>query len=116
MIVTRASYGLKSSRASWRAMFAKTLRDNGYFSSRAYPDVWFQPKTKPNRDAYYSIVLVYVDDCLHFYHEPTIMMYSLESIYRLKDKAQALDGYLGANIGEVQLSDGTMASSMASQL
>ena len=39
LIVTRAFYGLKSSGAAWRAEFAGTLRDMGFTSSKADPDV-----------------------------------------------------------------------------
>ena len=76
--------------------------------------MWLKPKVKPNGDEYYSMVLVYVDDVLHFDHEPNIFMQKLETQYRLKDKAEAPDRYLGANIDKVQLSDGTVAWSMAS--
>jgi hypothetical protein len=112
--VVRALYGLKSSGASWRAMFAQTLSDLGYVSSKADPDLWLKPKTKPNGDEYYSYVLVYVDDVMHFDHEPNIFMSQLEEVYRLKDKAEAPDRYLGANIDKVQLTDGTVAWSMSS--
>ena len=61
------------------------------------------------------MVLVYVDDILHFDHEPNILMQQLESVYRLKDKAGTPDRYLGANIDKVQLSDGHIAWSMSSQ-
>ncbi len=112
--VTRALYGLKSSGAAWRAMFATTLTDLGYQSSKADPDLWMRPRVKPNGDEYYAYVLVYVDDVLHFDHEPHIFMTELEKLYRLKDKAEAPDRYLGANIDKVQLSDGNTAWSMAS--
>ena len=114
MKIVQALYGLKTSGASWRAMFASTLSDLGYFSSKADPDLWMKPKTKPNGDQYYSMVLVYVDDVLHFDHEPSILMDELEFSYRLKDKADAPDRYLGANIDKVQLSDGSEAWSMSS--
>lgn len=113
--IVRALYGLKSSGASWRAMFAQTLHDLDYQSSRADPDLWYKPKVKPNGDEYYSFILVYVDDVLHFDHEPNILMEQLESIYRLKDKAEAPDRYLGANIDKVQMQDGSVAWSMSSR-
>jgi hypothetical protein len=40
MIVKRALYGLKSSGAAWRAMFASSLGDMGFKSTYADPDVW----------------------------------------------------------------------------
>jgi hypothetical protein len=114
MKIVRALYGLKSSGASWRAMFAQTLSDLDYVSSKADPDLWLKAKTKPNGDEYYSYVLVYVDDVMHFDHEPHIFMSQLEGIYRLKDKAEAPDRYLGANIDKVQTTDGNIAWSMSS--
>ena len=48
MLVVRALYSLKSSGAAWRQMLAETLRDLGYVSSKADPDVWLKAKTKPD--------------------------------------------------------------------
>ena len=39
MIIKKALYGLKSSRAAWRALLASTLCDMGLTSSKADPDV-----------------------------------------------------------------------------
>ena len=39
MLVVHALYGLKSSGAAWRQMLSRTLRDLGYVSSNADPDV-----------------------------------------------------------------------------
>ena len=47
MIVVRALYGLKTSGASWRAMFSQTLKDMGFESTKADPDVYIRPATKP---------------------------------------------------------------------
>jgi hypothetical protein len=113
--VCRALYGLKSSGASWRAMFADTLSDFGYSSSKADPDLWWKSKTKPNGDQYYSIILVYVDYVLHVDHNPDDLMNQLSSIYRLKDKAEAPDRYLGTNIDKVQTQDGSVTWSMSSR-
>ena len=40
MVVVRALYGLKSSGASWRAMFAETLYGIGILTTQADPDVF----------------------------------------------------------------------------
>ena len=48
MLVVRAIYGLKSSGADWRQMLAQTLRNLGYVSSKADPDVWLKAKFKPD--------------------------------------------------------------------
>ena len=114
MIICQALYGLKSSRASRRATFTETLNGLGYKSSSADPDVWIKPKLKSNGDDYYSLILVYVDDVLHFDHEPNELMNLLEDKYRIKDKAEAPVRYLGTNIDKMQLSGGDIVWSMSS--
>jgi hypothetical protein len=42
MIIKKALYGLKSSGPAWRAIFATTLTDMGYQSTKADPDVWIR--------------------------------------------------------------------------
>ena len=42
MLVVRSLYCLKSSITSWRQMLDQTLRDLGYVSSKADPDVWLK--------------------------------------------------------------------------
>ncbi len=39
-VVVHALYGLKSAGASWRAMLAQALRDIGFVSTIADPNVW----------------------------------------------------------------------------
>ena len=48
VLVVRALYGLKSSGARWRDHMAATLREGGYKSSLADPDVWMKKNTKPD--------------------------------------------------------------------
>lgn len=40
VVSTRALYGLRSSGKAWRDHMAVTLRDHGYTSCRANPDIW----------------------------------------------------------------------------
>jgi hypothetical protein len=116
MIITKALYGLKTSGAAWRALFAETLTDLGYNSSRADPDVWLRAATKPNGFEYYEMVLVYVDDILHLSHDTKPTMDALAKIYRLKDESLGPpERYLGANVKKYQLPDGRTAWSMSSR-
>lgn len=116
LIISRALYGLKSSGAAWRLMFAETLRSMGYTPTKADPDVWMKPETKPDGVEYYAYVLVYVDDLLHLHHDPKLFMQSLEEKYRLKDDSVGEpDRYLGANVEKVQLEDGRITWSMHSR-
>ena len=62
-------------------------------------------EVKDQAKQYCSMVLVYVDDVLHFDHDPNSLMTALSSTYRLKDKAEAPDRYLGANIDKIQTED-----------
>ena len=48
MIVKKTLYGLKSSCAAWRALFASTLADQGYKITKTDPDVWIRAQEKPN--------------------------------------------------------------------
>ena len=97
-------------------MFAQTLSDLGYTSSKADPDVWLKAETKPNGDEYYSYVLVYVDDVLHLHYNPDLFMNALEKIYRLKENSTGEPGrYLGSNIEKVQLKNGDITWSMHSK-
>ena len=115
MLVKRALYGLKSSGASWRAMLAQTLIDLGYTSSKADPDVWIWPQTKPNGFEYYEMVLVYVDDILHISHDIKPTMEALGKLYLLREDACGEPKrYLGANVNKYQLADGREVWSMSS--
>ena len=48
VVITRALYGMPNSGKAWRENMAAMLRDHGYNSCRADPDVWMMPKTKTN--------------------------------------------------------------------
>ena len=104
LIIKKALYGLKSSGAAWRALFASTLHDMGFKTSRADPDVWIKPNVKPDGHKYYEMILVYVDDILHVSHYPDYehdpAMQEIGRIYELKDgSVKEPTYYLGANIG-----------------
>ena len=111
LILTRALYGLKSSGAAWRADLAGTLRDLGYCSTQADPDVWIKGLAD-----HYEMVLVYVDDILVFSQNPKLVMDELGSLYELKpESVKEPDIYLGANIEKIQLPDGRSEWSMSSR-
>jgi Reverse transcriptase (RNA-dependent DNA polymerase) len=81
VVITRALYGLRSSGKAWRDHMAATLRDHGYTSCRADPDVWMRPQTKVCGFQYWSYILVYTDDILVVDHEPQKVMDYLASRY-----------------------------------
>ena len=101
VVITRALYGLRSSGKAWRDHMAATLRDHGYTSCKADPDVWMKPKTKPCGFKYWSYILVYTDDILTIDHEPKQVMEYLASRYTLKPgSVQEPDTYLGSQISK----------------
>jgi hypothetical protein len=112
MLIVRALYGLKSSGAAWRSKLAETLRAIGYTPSEADPDVWLKRDVKPDGTPYWRYMLIYVDDVLHIAYDPKEDMDSLNKVYRLKEGSGPPDRYLGANVEQVQLEDGSLAWSM----
>ena len=101
VLITRALYGLRSSGKAWRDHMASTLRDFGYKSCRADPDVWMRAKTKPDGFQYWSYILVYTDDLLIVDHEPKVAMDYLASRYTLKPgSVKEPDSYLGAQVSK----------------
>jgi hypothetical protein len=85
MIIVRALYGLKSSRAAWNEHFANTLYDMDFKPSYADPNVWMRAAVKPNGFKYYEYIFVYVDDLLILSHLTKAIVRLLKSIYCLKD-------------------------------
>ena len=58
-IVKRALYGLKSSGASFRNHLANCMRQLGYTSCKADPDVWMKPEIRPEDGfKYYAYALL----------------------------------------------------------
>ena len=57
LVINKALYGLRSSRARWHDHFADALRETEVLLSRADPEVWMHR----NGDIY-EYIAVYVDD------------------------------------------------------
>eukprot|EP00804_Cyclotella_cryptica_P012753 CCRYP_019200-RB/>CCRYP_019200-RB protein AED:0.43 eAED:0.49 QI:0/0/0/1/0/0/2/0/141 len=55
----RALYGLKSSGAAFRAHLAGCMREMGYVSCPADPDLWLKEQTDRKGRKYYSYILCY---------------------------------------------------------
>jgi len=101
VVITRALYGLRGSGKAWRDHMASTLRDFGYTSCKADPDVWMRAKTKPDGFQYWSYVLVYTDDLLVIDHEPQVVMDYMASRYTLKPgSVKEPDSYLGTQVSK----------------
>jgi hypothetical protein len=104
VLIVRALYGLKSSGARWRDHISATLRDGGFKSCKADPDVWMRAAMKPDGFKYWEYVLVYSDDILAVSHQPMKIMDYLRERYTLKnDSVKEPDAYLGAGISKYSL-------------
>jgi Reverse transcriptase (RNA-dependent DNA polymerase) len=57
MIITRALYGLKSSRAAYRAHYSQTSMDLGFNACKADPDVWMRAAVKGDGSKYYEYIV-----------------------------------------------------------
>lgn len=108
LIVVRALYGLKSAGRSWRLALAEVIDGMGFQSTRADPDVWIRPMTRPDGHEYYEMLFVYVDDILCISHKAKEVLTELGQFYKVKDGSlKPPDRYLGANVEKFQKPDGT---------
>ena len=76
-IIAKALYGLRSSGRSFRDFLALNLREMGFISSKADPDLWMRKGVKPNGDRVYEYVISYVDDLVFHGVDPKAFMDSL---------------------------------------
>ena len=63
-IISRASYGLKSSGVVWSATLAETLVSMGYLATDSDPDLWLKQDVNPSGEEYY------VENIPHLAHYP----------------------------------------------
>jgi Reverse transcriptase (RNA-dependent DNA polymerase) len=93
LVIVKALYGLKSSRLRWRERFADVLKEMGFSSSRAEPDIWMRDKGD-----HYEYIAVYVDDLLIASREPSKIVKILEEIHKFKLKGSGPTSFhLGCN-------------------
>ena len=85
---------------------AATLREGGFVSCLADPDVWMRKAVKPNGDLYWEYVLCYTDDVLAISHDPQAVMDHLSEHYTLKDgSVKEPTDYLGAEVKKWKIDD-----------
>lgn len=116
MRLTRALYGLKSSGASWRQMFKDFIEAKLNFTpSKVDADMYYRRQTKPNGELYYELLLVYVDDVLAISHDPDAIMKKIGMRFEIKnDEFGPPKSYLGADVEQFQLPDGSKSWSLLS--
>ena len=103
-IISKALYGLRSSGRSFRDYLAKNLREMGFISSKADPDLWMRPAIKPNGDKIYEYVISYVDDLIFQGNDPKGFMTALGQHFTLKPGSiKEPDTYLGVDIKKYKI-------------
>lgn len=102
-IVAKALYGLRSSGKSFRDFLAKHLREMGFTSSRADPDMWMRA-VKRGEEKLYEYVICYVDDLAYAGLDAKGFMKALGQRFTLKEgSVKEPDQYLGANVKKVTI-------------
>jgi hypothetical protein len=103
-IISKALYGLRSSGRSFRDFLASNLRELGFVSSKADPDLWLRPAVKSNGDKIYEYVISYVDDLIFQGINPKEFMDKLGSRFTLKPGSiKEPDTYLGVDIKKFRI-------------
>ena len=114
-IIVRALYGLKSSGAAFRAHLASFMRQMGYTSCKADPDLWYKAETRPDDNfRYYSYILCYVDDILCIHHNAMTVLDQINKYLPLKPTSVGdPDIYLGAKLRKTRLANDVLAWSLS---
>jgi len=110
-VIVRALYGLKSAGAAFRAHLASFMRQMGYTSCKADPDLWYKAETRPSDNfRYYAYILCYVDDILCMHHDPMTILDLINGYMPLKPSSVGdPDIYLGAKLRRTRLPNGVWA-------
>jgi len=81
LTIAKALYGLRTSGLRWHKRFADTLRDLGFFPSKADPDVWMR-RTGDT----WEYIATYVDNLAMALKKPTEVTNALCNKYGYKLK------------------------------
>ena len=93
LIIDKALYGLRSSGARWHERLADCLRDEGWTSCLAEPDIWI----RQDQD-HYEYIAVYVDDLTIAMKDPESFVNTLKAKYKFHFKGTGLLAFqLGAD-------------------
>ncbi len=87
------------------------MRQMGYTSCKADPDLWLKAVTRPEDNVhYYAYILCYVDDTLCIHHDPMSVMGEINKYSPLKPSSVGdPDIYLGTKLKKTRLPNGVMA-------
>ena len=102
IVIVRALYGLKNSALQFLNHISDVEGNKvGFTSSLADPVVWYRSSTKPNGDAYYAYILVYIDVVLIIDSTPQKYMGMLKASDTVKPSSIGQSKtYLRADIGK----------------
>jgi hypothetical protein len=105
-----ALYGLKSAGAAFQALLASFMRQMGYASCKADPDLWLKAVTRPKDNVhYYAYILCYDDNILCIHHDPMSVMNKINKYLPLKPSSVGdPDIYIGTKLKETKLTNGVM--------
>ena len=86
---------------------AAILRELGFASTKADPDVWMRKAQKPSGFQYWEYALCYVDDILILSHQLNVVMDAIAQHITFKPgSVRPPESYLGADIFQVTIHDG----------
>jgi len=110
-IIVCALYGLKSAGAAFLMHLTSFMRQMGYTSCKADPDLWYKAETRPTVNfRYYAYILCYVDDILCMHHDPMTILDQINGYMPLKPSSVGdPDIYLGAKLKQTCLPNGVWA-------
>jgi hypothetical protein len=84
-VIVCALYGLKSAGAAFRVHLASFMRQMGYTSCKANPNLWYKAETRPDDNfKHYAYILCYVDDILAMHHDPMTILDKINGYMLLK--------------------------------
>ena len=84
-LFVRALYGLKSASASLRNNLAECMRNIGYLSVLADPDLCFKEETRPSDgDKYYAYFFLYVDNFLIIHRVADKALHEPDHFFKIK--------------------------------
>ncbi len=110
-IIVRALYGLKSAGTAFCSYLDFFMRQMGYTSCKAGPDLFFKAMTRPEKNfKYYAYILCYVNDILVMHHDPMTVLDKINGYMPLKPSSVGdPEIYLGAKSHRTRLKKGVWA-------
>ena len=114
-VIVRALYGLKSAGAAFRAHLASFMRQMGFTSCKADPDLWYKAETKPDDNFQkYAYISCYVDDILVMHQDPMTILVKTNGYMPLKPSSVGdPDMYLGTKLYWTRLENGVWARGLS---